>query len=107
MSTRGEAAAPAGRSSLPRYPDLLRRPLARPVDRHVDVVLVRDGISGRLELDEPLDLEARTVQHGDPIAMRELEIDALPVLPLQPVQPEIRALQLGRDRAGPRVAEAG
>ena len=74
-STRGRADR---RSSPAGDPDLLAGPLLRPVGGDVRVVLVRLGVGGRLDLDQPLDLEAVRAQQVDPLAVREVELDADP-----------------------------
>ena len=50
--------------------------LLRPLGGHVGVVVVRLGVRGRLDLDQPLDLEAVRAQQVDPLAVREVELDA-------------------------------
>ena len=57
-------------------PYLLRGPLPRPVGGHVGVVLVRLGAGGSLDLDQVEDLEAVRAQQADPVAVREVVLDA-------------------------------
>ena len=50
---------------------------------------MRLGIGRRLELDQPLDLEAVRTQQVDPLAVTEMELDAA-FRPLDPAQAELR-----------------
>src|SRR3954447_18507870 len=85
-STLGGGAVQAG------SPYLLGGPLPRPVGGHVGVVLVGFGVGGRLDLDQVEDLEAVRTQQPDPVAVREVVLDAL-VRPRKAVHPELRTLQ--------------
>ena len=51
--------------------------LRGPLGRDEVVVLVSLRVVGRLELPERLDLEAALPQHADPLAVRQLELDAV------------------------------
>ncbi len=73
-----------GQAGCPGGPYLLRRPLARPVSGHVVVVAVGLGVSGRLQFDEPLDLEPVRPEQIDELAVREVVLDALPRSPASP-----------------------
>src|SRR5581483_774076 len=84
------------------YPDLLCRPLPGPFDRHVVVVRGRYGIRVRLELEEGVDPERVLAQETDPLAVREVELCSRLAGPLDAVHPELRALQLLRQRADGR-----
>ena len=53
---------------------------------------MRLGVGRRLELDQPLDLEAVRAQQVDPLAVREVELDAA-LRPLEPAHAELRPLQ--------------
>src|SRR5207302_8344606 len=69
-STRGAGAATGGRSSFTRYPDLLRRPPTRPLERHVVVVAGALRIVARPQLVERLDLEFVLPQQPNPVRVR-------------------------------------
>ena len=81
-------------SPLPRLPDLLARPLLRPLGGDEVVVLVRLGVLGRVELDQSLDARSRLAQELEQSPCGELELDLAVVRPLDPVQPALRPLQL-------------
>ena len=82
---------------LLRDPDLLGRPLARPLRRERVVVRVVDGIVGRIQLDEVDDVEARPAEEAEQLAVRQLPLDADLARPLEPAEPTLRAQQrLGR-----------
>ncbi|HEY2316744.1 MAG TPA: hypothetical protein VGH67_00470 [Solirubrobacteraceae bacterium] len=54
----------------------------------------RAGIGRRLDLDQPLDLEAAVAQQGDHLAVGEVELDRWrPVRPGHPVHPKERPRQ--------------
>src|SRR5207248_10131058 len=93
-STRAEVAARATHSLLARYPDLLCGPLPRPVRSDVVVVAVTLGICRRLQLVQGLDLEAGRAQMADPLAVRQVVLDADLARPLRLEQAEERTLQL-------------
>src|SRR5215216_5587931 len=105
--TRAESAAPAGRSpSLARFPDLLGRPLARPVGRDEVVIgVILRGLR-RLQLPEAFDLEPSLSQEPEHVSVGEMELDAL-VLggPLEAVHPELRSHELLAHAALVRRAE--
>src|SRR5262245_50369003 len=87
-TSRGRS-APARSAPLARLPDLLARPLPRPL--RSDEGVARDGALGRVDLDEVLDLEAVPAQEADPVAGAHVELDARPVRPLEAVHPRLRA----------------
>src|SRR3954463_8454793 len=74
-------------ATLARAPDLLGRPLARPLGRDVLVVGVRLRLRRRKELDETIDLEIVRTEQIDPFAVTELELDPVVTRPLDLVQP--------------------
>src|SRR5436190_11276518 len=63
-------------------PDLLCGPLPSPLRAHVAVVVVLLRVGSRVHVDEPLDPEAVPLQEVDPVAMREVILDADLVRPL-------------------------
>jgi len=72
--------------ALARDPDLFRRPLLRPLDGDVRVVLVRPRVGPRIQLDQALDIEAALARQVDQLAVRQMELDLLRVFPLQAMQ---------------------
>src|SRR4029077_16344676 len=75
-----------GSSNLPGLPDLFARPTAGPLVRDPPV---GSGCSlGRSELDQILDLEARSPQEANHLPMRDRELDLAFVRPFEPVHPE-------------------
>src|SRR5262249_18104889 len=106
--TRAGAAARERRSrALACAPDLLARPLLRPVGRHVRVVLVIGGVVGRIELAKVEKLEAVRVQDAKQLAGRRVDLDALVVAfgPVDPVDVALGTDELLRGRAFFRAAE--
>ena len=79
-AARGSRAAAArstrASAGLARHPDLLDRPLARPLGGDEVVVLVRRRACGRVQLDQVLDLEPRVPQRPEHVAVTEVELDA-------------------------------
>src|SRR5262245_13922411 len=74
-----------------RLPDLLRRPLPGPGER--DVAIARGRALRGPHLDEVLDLEATPPQQAEPVAVRQVKLDARMVWPLEAVHPEGRPQQ--------------
>src|SRR4051794_10180182 len=102
---RAGAVAPAGRSLLARYPDLLCRPPTRPLERDEVVIAGPLGVVPRPQLVKRLDLEPVLAQQPDPIRVRDVVLDAEVTGPRDAVHPELRTQQsIARD-AGP-VGEA-
>src|SRR5438445_124241 len=77
---------------FPGHPDLLGWPLVRPFAR--DVVEPALGPLRRLELHEPLDLEAVRTEQLDPVSVAQMELDLAGVRPVEPMHAEIVAPQL-------------
>ena len=71
-STRGSAAAQAG------APNLLARPLLRPLGVRVRSTSWSTASSARVELDELARSRSRSRAAGDPVAVAELELDLVP-----------------------------
>ena len=96
-----------------RDPDLLGRPLARPLGREGVVVRVVDGIVGRVQLDEVGDVEAACAGGGEKLAVRQLPLDAELAGPLEATQPPLwplrasRSASLRRGRRGGRACCCG
>src|SRR3954469_17151531 len=89
----------------PRDPDLLARPLPRPLGR--DELVARGRIRRRLQLVQRLDLEAVLSQHAQHLAVGEVELDRVAVLvvPLDAAEAELRPHQpVGRDQRARRGA---
>src|SRR5262249_61774613 len=84
--TRGSAGAQAG------APYLFRGPLLRPLGVRV-VVLVVDRVVGREELDQGFDLESVRLQHTDPVAVPHLEPDLVRLVPLPPLETQLKGLE--------------
>src|SRR5262245_3601628 len=75
----------------PGLPDLLRRPLSRPLK--IDVrVASRPPFRG-LDFDQVLNLEPTTPEQSDPVAMGQAELDTHAAWPFDPIHPERRPQQ--------------
>src|SRR5207245_5915641 len=74
--------------ALPRLPDLLRRPAARPLLLHERVPGLL-GVRGRLDLDQVLHLEPVRAEEADPLPVADVEVDAVVRRPLEPVHAEV------------------
>src|SRR5215211_1426505 len=74
-------------------PDLLVRPLLGPLRGHVVVVVVRLGALGRIQLEQPLHLEAAPVQDVHEHSDRRLELHLARVRPLDTEEPTLWALK--------------
>src|SRR2546428_4461982 len=81
------------RSWFARGPDLLGRPLARPLRAHVAVVVVFLRVRARVHVDKALDLQAIRVQEIDPTAVGQVVLDADLLGPLGAVEPGERTLK--------------
>src|SRR5438132_1363972 len=89
----------ASRLSIPAQPpDLLGRPAVRPRRRHVR--MTRGGAGGRAQLEQVEDLQAAGAKQADPLARGQRELDRLVVGPLQPMETEVVAAQVGVGGAG-------
>src|SRR5262245_35950748 len=67
-------------------PDLLRRPLPRPLLS--DVRVASRPIFLRLDFDQVLNLEPATPEQSEPVAMGQAELDAYTAWPFEPIHPE-------------------
>ena len=97
-SRRGRAVSAA---SCALTPDSSDRPLASPTRRCGVVVLVRRRALRRVELDEALDLEARSAEQVDQLAVAEVELTPSSAAS-EPVHTALRTQQRARS-AGPLV----
>src|SRR5687767_10101239 len=75
----------------PGLPDLLRRPLARPLQG--DEGIARRPRFRRLDFDQVLKLEPAMPEHSEPVAVGQVELDARITWPLDPIHPERRPPQ--------------
>ena len=103
QTTRPARAIPA----LPRHPDLLARPLARPLERHE--LEARRRVRGRPAARAAPRPRSRSRAAGDHLAVGEVELDrgAVGVVPLDPVEPELRAREaVGRDSPRRRAEQS-
>src|SRR5688572_4083579 len=71
-----------------RLPNLLRRPLARPLRR--DIRIARRPPLRRLDFDQILNLESAAPEHSEPITVGQVELDASIARPLDPIHSERR-----------------
>src|SRR5262249_20326313 len=105
-AVRGSLAAVAtsrlgGAGAQAEPPNLLRRPLPRPLGRRLGVVLVRLGVVRRVELPVVEQLETVLTQDRAHLAQRRVELPPGPV-PLLPVDP-IEALLRHQEPVGRRA----
>src|SRR5436190_5923617 len=72
--------AGAGSAMQAGLPDVFDRPAPRPFGVDVVVVLRHRRVRRRFHLEQPLDLEAVRAQQLDPVAVREVVLDSLPLV---------------------------
>src|SRR5829696_9557085 len=72
-------------------PDLLRRPLPRPIWVHQPIATGLGQVIRCPNVDQVEHFKAARSQQPDPIAVPEVEFDARLVGPLEPMHPEVRA----------------
>jgi hypothetical protein len=70
-------------------PDLLRRPLARPLQG--DERIARRPPFRRLDFDQVFNLEPAAPEQSEPVAVGQVELDTSLAGPLDPIHPERRA----------------
>src|SRR5437867_9100906 len=73
-------------SPAPGLPDLLRRPLARPLQG--DVRITRRARFRCLDFDQVFNLEPTTPEQAEPVAVRQVELNARLAWPLDPIHAE-------------------
>src|SRR2546428_5639444 len=73
-------------SPAPGLPDLLRRPLARPLQG--DERIARRPRFRCLDFDQVLNLEPAAPEQAEPVAVGQVELDAGIAWPLDPIHPE-------------------
>src|SRR6266699_4878941 len=75
----------------PGLPDLLRRPLARPLQG--DERIARRPGFRRPDFDQVLNLEPAAPEQSEPVTVGQVELDARIAWPLDPIHPERRSPQ--------------